>query len=169
MSAWLIFMLLAAVGVLLLWQYGQRPRRYRNVQVGELARFIQTLLKRGYQGGLLILETKTSRSDRRFLQFSKYIREDGRAGLEFGFPNAPWSRAYYDALRRELDAKGVAFTLQDTGRHDTTQFLVVDLERDVTKAQRVAELAVPIVFGGASTGFQAHYENVSAMDVKVGR
>jgi hypothetical protein len=168
MSTWLVVVAAVAAGALvILWHYGKRPYRYRSVHTRDLQRFFSTLLNRGYQGGLLILETGRNKGDSRFLQFSKYIREEGPAGLEFGFPLAPWSRPWYDVLRRKLEADGVRFELQSTGRQDTTQFLVVDFASDLTMAQRVAELAVGVVFGEGDPSFEAHYENVSPLDVTI--
>ncbi len=170
MHHWLIALIGAVVGVgLFLWWYGQRPYRYKNIQRNKLARFLETLLHRGYQGGLLILETKRSGPERKFLQFSKYIGQDGRAGLEFGFPLAVWSRPYYDVLRKELEAEGIRFQLHDTGRQDTLQFLVVDIGPDVALAQRVADLAVHTVFGSTHSSFQAFYQNVSPRAERIGR
>ena len=170
MSRWLIVgVALTGVGLLWLWRYGQRPYRYKNVQSRDLGRFFDTLLKRGHQGGLLILEANERTGEHRFLQFAKYMRPDGRAGLEFGFPLAPWSRPYYELLRRKLDAGGVRSELQDTGRQDTVQFLVVNLGRDLATAQRVAEIAVEAVFGRPDSAFQASYENVSPRDEQIGR
>jgi hypothetical protein len=170
MQPWLIVTAIVVVGLLLfMWRHGRRPYRYKNVEASHLKRFMETLLNRGYQGGLLILETKDNGREGRFLQFAKYIHGDGHSGLEFGFPLAPWSRPYYAALRKNLETDGVKFRLEDTGRQDTEQFLLVDLGKDMRIAQRVADIAIETVFGSKSSTFQAHYENISLREETIGR
>src|SRR5262249_1384350 len=78
---------------------GSLPWRHKRIYPDRVERLLRTLLKRGFHGGLLRLEIFVPRRRRvtkgrvtPFLQFRKYVESPGVCGIQFGFPNAPWSR-----------------------------------------------------------------------------
>lgn len=106
---------------------------------------------------------------RYFIQFAKYIDSEGIAGLQFDFPCAPWSRHYYQSLATELETSEVAFEIERVSRGPVTEFLVVDLGRDIERARLIAALSLQRVLGvSAEEPVEILFRNVSAFDEKIG-
>ncbi len=129
----------------------RRPFPHRGVFPDRIQRLLEALLKRGYDTAVLRLEVhvplrvRWKLGLRPFIQFRKYIRSPGVCGLEFGFPNAPWSRNSFEKMRDFVIEQGLVSSLQP-GSGDTTEFLLVDLGKDVSKANRLACSSLAQVF-----------------------
>ena len=93
--------------------------------------------------GIIVIEDRNSEH---FIQFRKYILRNGEIGLEFGFPEAPWSTAYFPQLRDAMTASGTSFreTRETYGR--VTAFLHVDCGNDIDKAVALADLCFFKIF-----------------------
>ena len=63
----------------------------------------------------------------RFIQFVQRSDTLGIDDILFGFPDAPWSRPFFDDMRRRLGANGIEFVIRETGRADTRRFLEVPI------------------------------------------
>lgn len=142
----LIFVAVAALGLVVLARIGRKPVRHKGVYPDRIGRFLEVLLRRGYNGGVAVFEVNERRRQRRFIQFVKYIRRPGEIGIAFAFPNAPWSREYVEPVRAMLAASGVAATASATGRDDTTEFVNADLGSDIDGGVRLADKVFQAVF-----------------------
>ncbi len=162
------FVALAVLVVfVILWQVGKRPYRHRGVSQDGLLKYFSVLLKRGYNGGNMTIETSRRGL---FLQFAKYIDAVGVAGLQFDFPHAPWSRQYYPILAAELREAGFEFEVQEVSGGDVSEFLVVDLHKDLEKAQDLVRLSLQRVFGLApDEAVVLFFRQVSPRDETIGR
>lgn len=134
----------------------RKPFPHRGVFPDRIRRLLEALLKRGYDTAVLRLEVhvplrvRLNLRIRPFIQFRKYIRGHGDCGLEFGFPNAPWSRDAFSKMRDVVKEEGLDSWVQPA-IGDTTEFLLVDLGKDVAKADRLARASLARVFEASPT------------------
>jgi hypothetical protein len=153
---------------MMLWHWGKQPHVHRNLGSSDVQRLLRTLLRRGYDRGSLTLEIEDGSRPRKFLQFSKYIAPGGRTGLQFDFPLASWSEAYYPALRDRLDEDVIRYRIERTGRRDTREFINIDFEHDVEKARDVAMLGLSVLAPGHSAEqVRGYFSGVSAADMGI--
>lgn len=138
----ILILLIIALGVAVVWRIGLRPYRHRGVYPDRIELFLQTLLKRGFDGGVLVFEVMERSKTRRFIQFAKRITAPGVIGIEFGFPNAPWSRQYFEPMCNSLASAGFSVRVTQTGRDDTSAFLTVNLGSDLSAAVRLVDVAL---------------------------
>jgi len=94
---------------------------------------IRDLLKRGYDGGFLIIDVSRSKY---FIQLRKYINEPGLYGIELCFPNAKWSAKYFDELIDFCIKEGINYIITKENTNGPLEFLYIDFEKDVHKAHR---------------------------------
>lgn len=94
---------------------------------------IAVLLKRGYNGGFLIIyDTNTNY----FLQFSKYISKPNDYGIEFCFPNTTWSSKFFYELIELCKHERMCYYIskKEDNTKDSIEFLNIDFGRDVKSA-----------------------------------
>ncbi len=144
--------------------WGRRSHKHRRVPLADLERFFDALLKRGFNGGFMVIEVpKTSV----FIQFSKYILKKGHVGLQLDFPLVPWSEKYRESLRHELSKAGFDFRL--TAGSDGTEFVTVDLGQNIGRCVAVAKLVLQCVFGLAQDQkVNVYFENISPRQEAIG-
>lgn len=146
--------------VLSAWKWLSGAYVHRNVTTDKLGPFFETLLVRGLDGGLLVLRPP-GKEDERFLQFAKYVR-NGERGLQFAFPDSPWSRHLYCDMKRLLDSLGVPVFERSTDTSATPSFLLVDLNEDVETAERIAKAAIAEIFElPEGVGMRATLQDIS--------
>ena len=149
-----------------IWRRGKKPYKHRDISQDHLKQFLEVLLFRGYEGGFLCIEIP---DDHRFLQFSKYVAGKDSVGLQFDFPLAAWSRAYFEPLKRILNEERIKFEIQKTVRKAVPEFLLVDVEQDLELALRLAKLTLQSVYGlDESQHVDLYFENVNPRDEKIG-
>lgn len=87
------------------------------------------------------------RNSKHHVLFRKYILRERELGLEFGFPDAEWSRPHVPALRAELTTRGIPFreVLESYGTN--IAIIHVDCGRDMDKAVDLARLCFFDLFG----------------------
>ena len=142
--------ILIALVVLLRW-WGKQPAKHRlNVAQGNFSRYLEALLYRGYDGGYAIIEASDRR---RFIQFSKYIKNENGVGLQFDFPRAPWSEEYFGPLKALLEQRTINYEIQPVDpapeqnfKNQVVEFLVIDLAQDLNKASELSKLVFLEVF-----------------------
>jgi hypothetical protein len=74
------------------------------------------------------------RNSKHRVLFRKYILRERELGLEFGFPDAEWSRSHVPALRAELTTRGVPFREVRESYGTDVAIIHVDCGRDMEKA-----------------------------------
>lgn len=163
MTIWLLgFCCLVLLGAVT-WQWLQRPFVHRKIETRDLGTFLETLLVRGFDQGLLVIRPPGKR-DERFVQFAKYI-EEGRRGLQFAFPDSTWSAHMYGEVKDLLRSLDVPFEERGTEETTTRSFILVDLGEDLETAQTIAESAVHEVFGLADDAkLRVTLSNISPAD-----
>lgn len=169
MTAPILLVLTLGIAFAAFWQLGKRPHAHKNLQPDDVKRLLGTLLRRGFNQGFLVLDVKlrSQKGQRRFIQFTKYIRR-GQAGLQFDFPLVDWSTPYYAELQSVLRRDGFSFVTTSTGRTDTREFLTIDFGSSIDRASQLANVAIEVLVPTQSdrniTGF---LHNVSARDTEV--
>lgn len=147
MSSPLILILIFAGAGLLAWVLlYRRPRPSEHLEeigLGDFRRLIATLLERGYDLGFLVFELP---GEERFVEFSKYIREGPREGIQLDFPLAPWSEPYYDQVKSLLESRQVPYTVEDTPDGPVREFIQVDFAQDLDRAAATAREIFERVF-----------------------
>jgi hypothetical protein len=104
---------------------------------------IGALLKRGYDGGFLVIKISYSR---KFIQLRKYINAPGEYGISLVFPKAAWSLGYFDKLEEFCKKVGIDYTIEMGGsdKH-AMEFLFVDFGKDSARAHEfVVQLLVEV-------------------------
>lgn len=168
---WLLVVAGAAVLLLALSvTWGRRPAVHRAT-AEDLDEFIRTLLRRGHDGGILLIEEDLSSfRQRRFIQFSKYIAGPGRYGVELAFPCSPWSEGYFPTLRATLDEWGLPYRLERTGQPQTKAFLNVDVARRTDDGVRIARFILRDLFAfPADAPLRMSFRNISPHDELIDR
>jgi len=139
----------------------KRPYYHKHVTFPGIRVLLQALLKRGYDGGVLIIEDMKSE---KFVQFAKYIKEKGTIGLESSFPQAPWSAQYYEKVKEFLRSEGIPFVVQRVDTSPVTEFIDIDCRTDIDLALRLVEGIFHNVFQIREPSFKVRGENISALD-----
>ena len=122
--------------LLILWFVGKSPVKHKAFAGQDLTTYIETLLKRGHNGGHMTIETRRKGE---FLQISKYIEKPRIFGLQMDFPQADWSTQYYKNVQSLLHSYNVPFNLQKTELEEgqVREFISADLKRDMKVTNEV--------------------------------
>jgi hypothetical protein len=143
---WFVIIGLLAVGVYFVLRLGAKPIRYRHQTLNDIRRFTEGLFAQGGDGALLFVHHEGSD---RFVQFAKYLTP--KRAVHFAFPDVPWSRDLYSAVRAALSDAG--FACVDRSGSDGTRFACID---DIPSGQRAAEIAV-VAFAAMGLGTDARF------------
>ena len=114
-----------------------------EIDQADLGRLISMLLERGYDLGFLVFELP---GDQRFVEFSKYMKEGAKVGIQLDFPLSPWSEPYYDQVKSLLESRRVPYKVEDTPDGPVREFIQVDFGQDVTAAAATAKEIFDRVF-----------------------
>jgi hypothetical protein len=149
---WLLVAASVLIGVVAFWHFGSKPARHRGQSAEQFERFLTTLELGGRDGGLLLIDHDGSE---RLVQFMK-LGDDPNdlASLSLGFPDAPWSRAYYPAVRQALAAAGIPLT----ERQGTTGMRFLDADHlSVPRAAEAARQCFAAMGVGTDARFTLHF------------
>ncbi len=113
---------------------------------GKVPEVIAWALRHCFHQGFIVIEDRESN---RFVQFRKYIPVLTKHGygLEFAFPNAPWSKPYLPKLREALGEDGIPFREARETHGDVTSFIYVDCGQDTEMAVDLARRCFFDIFG----------------------
>ncbi len=155
---WYVIALTLVLLVILL--YWIRPSlHYRRVKPEEFAGFLRDFLKQGADDSLMFIQHEASP---RFVQFAKYCSDQGQIILHLGFPDAPWSREYFDSLAKRLQALGIDFKIT-TGEGLIHRFLEIDLgkedlENKISNGAHIARVVFEAMGLSESDNFKVYFE-----------
>lgn len=150
----LTLLALLLLGVAWLWIVGRRPAYYLHRSLGAFEPALRQLAEVMKIGAVYVIEQEGSPH---FLQFVR--REEG---VRFGFPDAPWSRPFFEPVARSLAEAGVPTEVVPTADAVTARFLHADLHGTAAEigaaAIRVARLAAAAMGLGEEAAYRGHYE-----------
>ena len=126
-----IFGVAAVLAGIFLYRRPKQVEHLEEIGLADLERSLEILLKRGYDLGFVVFELP---GDQRFVEFSKYVREETDQGLQLDFPLAPWSEPYYEQVKGLLEGKGIAYKVEDTPDGPVREFIQVDFAQDLGRA-----------------------------------
>jgi hypothetical protein len=126
-----------------LWVLARVPFKHRTLTPERLNALLAALLKRGVDGGFLVIK---ARGHAGFVQFKLYVTRSGRRGIRSDYPRAPWSKPYYDAVRELLVENGIEFERTPTHTGEVSEFLTIDFGQDVDSAQAFATSVLTEVY-----------------------
>jgi hypothetical protein len=158
---WIGFWVLVLVGYLLFVYWGSKPVYHRDRTMAELGPLMDAVLQAGV-GSVMIVQHESSE---RFVQFAQRSEVLGVNHLVFGFPDAPWSRRYFEPVAEHLDRNGIQYRIVETGEEPTRRFIKVDIEgssdtaRD--RATDVARVAANAMGLPAEAKFTVHVDGTS--------
>ena len=147
--------------IFFIW-WGKKPNYYRNKESSDFQRFIEGLIRQGSNGSLLFIKHQKSN---RFVQFAKYITEDSEIVINFGFPDANWSKSYFKPLIEALDK--AEFDYQVQGTRDASEFVtrflevnkkVDDVEKAAEEFSLIAKIAFSVMGIGDREKYRIHFE-----------
>lgn len=130
-----IFLVFALVAGVFLYRRPRATEHLEEITVNDFRRCIDILLARGYDLGFVVFELP---GDQRFVEFSKYVRDEKTRGVQLDFPRAPWAEPYYEQVKALLEGVGMPYTVQDTPDGPVREFIQVDFSHDVDRAAKVA-------------------------------
>lgn len=104
---------------------------------------LDQLLRSGFDQGFVVFKFKGSEC---FIQFRKYIHAKGDYGLELGFPDADWSRAYFPLVAEYCTRNDIPYTIGPHNVGDEMEFLHADVGKDTDAAFRLVGDIVEHVF-----------------------
>lgn len=150
---WLIG--LAGVGVLYWLLQPAKPLRHKHKSITEVIPLLDALRMK-VPGGVLIIEHEGSE---RFIQFAQRSAVIGSEHLLFGFPDAPWSREYFDRVVSRIRDQFGRCRIRETGEAQVPRFAEVDLwgDRDavVREATALIDLTLEVLGLGPDDRFTA--------------
>lgn len=76
----------------------------RKRNLSQLQKPLDELLRRGFDGGTLVVEHVATE---KFLQFRKYISCEGVYGIDMYFPEVDWSQEFISSFRRVCSLEGL--------------------------------------------------------------
>ncbi|MEO8295801.1 MAG: hypothetical protein ABI613_09815 [Gemmatimonadota bacterium] len=139
----LLFAVAAVLAGVFLYRRPRATEHLEEITLNDLRRCIDILLVRGYDLGFVVFELP---GDQRFVEFSKYVKDEITKGVQLDFPRAPWAEPYYEQIKALLEGSGVSYTVEDTPDGPVREFIQVDFERDVDRAATVARQIFERVF-----------------------
>jgi hypothetical protein len=122
-----------------LYHIGRRPYKNSRLVEDSFEEFFQILLEDKVEGAQLLIEVPQVGG---FIQFVKY---DARS-FGCGFPDAEWSRGYFEKATECAQAMRLDYSVQPTGRNDVTRFLDVNFSGDVKAADTFCHRILDEVF-----------------------
>ena len=149
----IILGLLIFLFFIFIW-WGNKPIYYKNVQTNEFEKYVKAFLNQSKTGSLIFIQHESSD---RFVQFAKYESKDLRPILNFGFPDAPWSRTYFDNVLVMLQENHIDYETMKAERM-VNQFIYVNIASDNADyaAKTATNLAIK-VFKAMDLDEEAHY------------
>ncbi|HID70189.1 MAG TPA: hypothetical protein EYP35_06965 [Desulfobacterales bacterium] len=138
---WLIFtFLVIALFVFLIRKAGKGPQH----SLSSLRQPITDLLRRGYNGGFLIIDVSGSKF---FVQFRKYINKPKDYGIELSFPQVERSGPYFDRLISICKEGNYDFEIvKEKQDNESLNFLYVDFGQNISKAHNFVKIVIVDVF-----------------------
>lgn len=151
--------------------HGSKPAKSRlNIAQGDWRKYMETLLHRGYDKGLMMVEAPDGK---RSMQFIKCITEND-VFLQFQFPRTRWSAEYFTPLQEILNQRNYHSRIWSVSPEDKLgpeidQVILVFLAQDLEHAIALAKLVLLEVFKlDASDEAIIWYRNVSIINKKIG-
>ena len=149
--------IVGATGVLILglnrWSNRRWPTRYPHRVLEDVEPLLEVLCQCKF-GSVLVIGHEGSD---RFIQLAQRSAVVGTEHLLYGFPDAPWSRAFFPRLIAGLAAEGWEYRVRETGAGVVTRFAEVDLmgHRDVVfpEAMRLIRVTSQILNLGDDAQF----------------
>jgi len=134
-------LLLCALGIVLLVYKGMKgPSR----TLEDLIVPIQDLLRRGYDGGILLIDVAHKKY---FLQLRKYIVGAGNYGIELCFPNSDWSHDVFQKLREICNREKIEYVITEKNDTSPIEFLCIDFGKDSYAAHEFIKRIILELFG----------------------
>lgn len=121
-----------------LWKLGKKPYKSRRKCSDDLGEFFKLFLSNGRNGAHLFIDIPSIDG---FIQFVKLDSQK----LQSHFPDAPWSRPYFEKAVKCTKELGLSYVVESTGLTDTTRFLIINFDDDLD----VAQLFVKSIFNNA--------------------
>ena len=155
--------------LILFWYFGKKPAIHKNISQANLKKYFEVLLYRGYNGGHMIVQVSRDKKFKRFLQFSKYIGDKKNVGLQFDYPLADWSKPNYEKFKNILNENRIEFDIEKTEQEKVPEFLVVDVKKDLDKADKISKLVLQQLYSLSPDDLiELYFVNVSEEDEKIG-
>lgn len=121
-----------------LWVKGM-PRAYEQLKIP-----VQNLLKRGFDGGFLIITHVDSELS---VQFRKYINNSDDYGIELAFPCVEGSEDYFGELRMHCVLNDIPVITQfERSEGNDTNFLYIDFKKNAEQAYRLLAVVLFSIF-----------------------
>jgi len=115
--------LLNLLNALLHWN---KPIAYRGLLLTDIKRFVEGFLHQLGPGSVLLLEHETRRG---FLQLAIVDRRDQWLKVEYGLPDADWSRDQFDQVHDAMENAGYSIEVEtNEGNEQIPRFLRVYVE-----------------------------------------
>ena len=158
---WWIVCFFLIVAIFAVW-WIKRPYYHRGVERHEFDRFFRTLIEFCADNSLLFIEHEGSK---RFIQYAKYVQDEFNKTINFGFPDAPWSRDYIKPLIKALEASGIDYDIQSTNDESglVPRFVDVninanDIEDTIKKCDLIARIAFEAMGLTHADKFRIYFE-----------
>jgi len=156
----MLLLLLALFATFAAWWWfhqSKKPFHHRDVRREKFAWLLKGLAETMKKESVLVIQHQCSD---RFIQFVKSESPSGPS-LGMAFPDAPWSREYFESLREALSEDGFFVAVTETGDHRVPRFLEVEfqgpLAGQIGHALRAAALACHAMHLDEDETFTAHF------------
>jgi hypothetical protein len=150
----IVLVVLIALGYLAFWWFGRKPYYHKNQTIENLPKFIGSLVHQMVEESLLFLDADNTVF---FLQFKLLRVTQDSSEIEFMFPNATWSRDFFEILKNRLFILGYNPEVVETTDNEAEEIKTVLFVRFSGTRKKLEDQALAI----ASTAF-----SVLGLDVK---
>lgn len=100
---WFITAIVLLAIVVLLLRWLSQPIAYRRLLLTDTRRFLQSFLQQSGAGSILVLDRESGPG---FLQIAIGKRQRDQLEIEFGVPDAAWSRQHFDIVHGAMGNAG---------------------------------------------------------------
>jgi hypothetical protein len=124
LSIWLIVgIALMAIVVIGLLYWANQPIAYRGLLLTDSQRFLESFILQSGTGSVFLLERQSSPG---FLQLAIGEQQGPKLEVEFGLPDAEWSRKHFDLVHAATKNAGYSNRIEtNPGNKDIPRFLRV--------------------------------------------
>lgn len=161
---WIIGITLAIIGGILLILRGVKgPAKTLET----IERPISDLLKRGYDGGFLLIDIARTKH---FLQLRKYINKPDEYGIELCFPNASWSIGYFQQLKELCGHEKIKYSITEKEDSESMEFLCIDFGKDAHNSYKfVKRILIEIFKVDMNVKLFVRLENAAIEDILINK
>lgn len=150
--------------VILLSHLAKKLSRGPARKIDQLRRPLEDLLKRGFDGGTLIIDHPKTGT---FIQFKKYILEKDNYGIELFYPEVEWSKGFISEFKKWSRSNDLEVVEVYPGVDSPLHFYKIDFSKNTDSAFECVKGLFDVFGVPNASDFYILLENADPRDVLI--